>query len=71
MSDPNVKRCNDYAAVGIETGYSTQRGWYVDREGRCLGEWTTPDEAAMFAEELYERLRRVTDQQGEAQCQKP
>lgn len=46
------------AKVGITSGY-TNGGWWVMREDRLIGEWTTPEEADMAAEELYERIRRI------------
>lgn len=58
MSDADLKRCADYAAVGITTETHCH-AWRVLREGREIGRWANRDDASMFAEELYERIRRI------------
>lgn len=57
--DGNVKCCRDYSAVGIRRGTCYEDGkslHYVERDGRRLFSTRSSSEAAMFAEELYERI---------------
>lgn len=60
--DGHVKRCQDYAAVGIGMHSYTRGGQFVNavtHEWRVVHETTSDYEAAMFAAELYARLVRL------------
>jgi hypothetical protein len=71
MMDAHAKACADYALAGIERGGSYVEGrwqYHVNRDGRRVFDSHDRREAAMFAEELYERIqaiRRTQPQTGE------
>jgi hypothetical protein len=62
MNDPLVKSCADYALAGMMRGASYEFGTalhFIDCDGRRVFTTTKLYEAAMFAEELYQRIMAV------------
>jgi hypothetical protein len=64
----DIKRCADYDSVGIMLLSShdyLKPTYHVHRNGRALFSTRSQYEQAMFAEELYERVKRASRPRGE------
>lgn len=54
-----LKTANDYAEAGIVCGLTHHDGYFVLRENRFIASFQTREQQAIFAEELYERIKFV------------
>ncbi len=60
----HINRCKDYDSAGITllSSYeSLKPAYHVHRNGRAIFSTGSRYEQAMFAEELYERVKRASE----------